>query len=123
MNEVSFSPPLKPVNPLGLQSRFGDDWGHITWNLNALSPTWDWSSKGVCYVVLCVSCELLVATDGCQVEVLILLIRRRCRIKLIDAGPFMLRCLEGVFDNTDMPVCFIRLFRLARVHDNGPVLR
>ena len=32
---------------LGLQSRFGDNWGQITWNLSALSPKRDWSSKGV----------------------------------------------------------------------------
>ena len=32
---------------LGLQSRFGDNWGQITWNLTALSPHRDWSSKGV----------------------------------------------------------------------------
>ena len=30
---------------LGLQSRFGDNWGEITWNLSALSPKRDWSSK------------------------------------------------------------------------------
>ena len=32
---------------LELQSRFGDNWGHITWNVSALSPKRDWSSKGV----------------------------------------------------------------------------
>ena len=32
---------------LGLQSRFGDNRGQITWNLSALSPKRDWSSKGV----------------------------------------------------------------------------
>ena len=32
---------------LGLQSRFGGNWGQITWNLTALSPHRDWSSKGV----------------------------------------------------------------------------
>ena len=32
---------------LGPQSRFGDNWGHITWNLSALPPKRDWSSKGV----------------------------------------------------------------------------
>ena len=32
---------------LGPQSRSGDNWGQITWNLSALSPKWDWSSKGV----------------------------------------------------------------------------
>ena len=34
---------------LELQSRFGDNWGHITWNVSALSPKRDWSSKGVNY--------------------------------------------------------------------------
>ena len=32
---------------LGLQSRFGDNWGQITWSLSALSPKQDRSSKGV----------------------------------------------------------------------------
>ena len=32
---------------LGLQSRFGDNWGQITWNLSCMSPKRDWSSKGV----------------------------------------------------------------------------
>ena len=34
---------------LELQSRFGENWGQITWNLSALSPKRDWSSKGVNY--------------------------------------------------------------------------
>ena len=38
---------------LGLQSRFGDNWGQIAWNLSALSPKRDWSSKGVkCYLAI-----------------------------------------------------------------------
>ena len=32
---------------LGLQSRFGGNWGQITWNLIGLSPKRDWSSKRV----------------------------------------------------------------------------
>ena len=32
---------------LGLQSRFGDNWGQITWNLSALFPKRDWSPKWV----------------------------------------------------------------------------
>ena len=32
---------------LGLLSRFVGDWGQIIWNLSALSPKRDWSSKGV----------------------------------------------------------------------------
>ena len=31
----------------GLQSRFGDNWGQVTWNLSGLSPKRDWSSRGV----------------------------------------------------------------------------
>ena len=31
---------------LGLQSRFGDNWGQFTWNLTAMSPKRGWSSKG-----------------------------------------------------------------------------
>ena len=31
---------------LGLQTRFGDNWGKITWNLSGLSPKRDCSSKG-----------------------------------------------------------------------------
>ena len=34
---------------LVLQPRSGDNWGQITWNLSALSPKRDWSSKGVKY--------------------------------------------------------------------------
>ena len=30
---------------LGLQSRFGDNWGQNTWNLSVLSPKRDWGSK------------------------------------------------------------------------------
>ena len=37
----------KPLTRLGLQSRFGDNWVQTTWNLTALSPHRDWSSKGV----------------------------------------------------------------------------
>ena len=29
------------------QSRFGDNWGQITWNLSGVSPKRDWSSKRV----------------------------------------------------------------------------
>ena len=29
------------------QSRFGDNWGQLTWNLSGLSPKRDWSSKRV----------------------------------------------------------------------------
>ena len=36
---------------LGLQSRFGDNWEKITWNLSGLPPKRDWSSKGVKAVV------------------------------------------------------------------------
>ena len=45
----SFPSSLGELNEtlLGLQSRFGDDWGQITWNLSALPPKRDWSSKGV----------------------------------------------------------------------------
>ena len=32
---------------LGPQSHSGDNWGQITWNLSALSPKRDWSSKEV----------------------------------------------------------------------------
>ena len=32
---------------LELQSRFGDNWGQVTWSVSALSPKQDWSSKGV----------------------------------------------------------------------------
>ena len=32
---------------LGLQSRFGDNWGQNTRNLTAMSPKRDWGSKGV----------------------------------------------------------------------------
>ena len=39
--------PILDLTLLGLQSRFGDDWGQITWNLSALSPKRGWSSKGV----------------------------------------------------------------------------
>ena len=38
---------LSPFNPLGLQSRFGDNWRQITLNLSGLSPKRDWSSKRV----------------------------------------------------------------------------
>ena len=38
---------LGQLTLLELQSRFGDNWGQITWNLSALSPKRDWSSKGV----------------------------------------------------------------------------
>ena len=38
---------LKGLTRLGLQSRFGDDWGQITWSLNALSPKRDCGSEGV----------------------------------------------------------------------------
>ena len=31
---------------LGLQTRFGDNWGKITWNLSGLSPKRGWNSKG-----------------------------------------------------------------------------
>ena len=34
---------------LGLQSRFGDNWGQTTWNLTGLSPKRDWGSKRVNY--------------------------------------------------------------------------
>ena len=37
----------KSLTLVGLQSRFGDNWGQITWNLSALPPKRDWSSKGV----------------------------------------------------------------------------
>ena len=32
---------------LGLQSRFGDNWGQTAWNLTGLSPKRGWSSKRV----------------------------------------------------------------------------
>ena len=32
---------------IGLQSRFGGNWGEITWSLGGLPPKRDWSSKGV----------------------------------------------------------------------------
>ena len=32
---------------LGLQSRFGDNCGHVTWNLSGMSPKREWSSKRV----------------------------------------------------------------------------
>ena len=32
---------------LELQSHFGDNWGHTTWNLSGLSPKRDWSSERV----------------------------------------------------------------------------
>ena len=40
---------------LGLQSRFGDNWGQLTWNLTGLSPKRDWSSKrdNTCFWVCC----------------------------------------------------------------------
>ena len=36
----------------GLQSRFGDNWGQITWNLTGLSPKRGWSSMGINTTVL-----------------------------------------------------------------------
>ena len=39
------APVLKTL--LGLQSRYGDNWGQITWNLTGLSPKRDCSPKGV----------------------------------------------------------------------------
>ena len=33
------------LNLLALQSRFGDNWGKMTWKLSGLSPKRDWSSK------------------------------------------------------------------------------
>ena len=35
------------LTPLGLQYRFGGNWGQITWNLSGLSPKRDWSSEGL----------------------------------------------------------------------------
>ena len=35
------------LTALALQSRFGDNWGQITWNLSCLSPKRDRSSKRV----------------------------------------------------------------------------
>ena len=37
----------QPQTLLGLQSRFGDNWRQITYNLSGLSPKRDWSSKRV----------------------------------------------------------------------------
>ena len=36
-----------PLTLLGPQSRFGDNWGQITWNLSGASQKRDWSSKRV----------------------------------------------------------------------------
>ena len=36
-----------PLTLLELQSHFGDNWGQITWNVSALSPKRDWSSREV----------------------------------------------------------------------------
>ena len=38
---------LERLTLLGLQTRFGDNWGKNTWSLSGLSRKRDWSSKGV----------------------------------------------------------------------------
>ena len=88
---------------LGLQSRFGDNWGQNTWNLSGLFPKRDWTSIGVRREYLPFLSETLERREAASMQTTrVSESSRVARVSLhstINSRPFAPRCREATLPN------------------------